>query len=150
MLEYLTTYICFGQTLMFWLFHMWKCMDGLCSDLVLQCCAAESDSAVHDGRTGFKKESSDKKHTHTGAHTEASRGGMFCSSALHLFIAKYNQRNAGLLLPLLRVSWVGRRMEGGKTGAEIVVIVKTKRTSKSLRGRVERRVSLEWCGHHPR
>lgn len=47
----------------------------------------------------MKKESQTK--THTGAHAEASRGGMFRSSVLHLFTAKYNQRNPGLPLPLL-------------------------------------------------
>lgn len=95
------------------------------------------------------------KDTHTHTHTEASRGGMFRSSALHLFIAKYNQRNPGLPLPLLCVnSWVGQRMEeekrrqGGKR--KVGMIVKTKRTSKSLRERVERRVNLEWCGRHSR
>lgn len=74
------------------------------SDPVLHCFAAESESAVHDGKSGMKEESQTKTHTHTGAHTKASRGGMFCSSALHLFIAIYNQRNPGLPLPLLCVN----------------------------------------------
>ncbi len=88
-----------------------KCMDGLSrrasSDPDLQHCAAESESAVHDGRTGLKGESQTwihNTHTHISTHTKASRGGMFCSSALHLFIAKYNQRNPGLPLPPLCVN----------------------------------------------
>lgn len=152
MLVYLTTYICFGQTLRFWLVQ--KCMDGLCSDQVLQCHAAESDSAVHNGRTGFNEEYSDKN-THIGTHKKASRGRMFCSSALHLFIAKYNQRNPGLLLPLLCVSWVGQRMEGGKKDPgsrkeDWFDCKDKKKRVKSLWEKVERRVNLEWCGHHPR
>lgn len=58
------------------------------SDPVLQCFAAESESAVHDGKTGMKEKSQTK--THRGTHTKASRGGMLRSSALHLFIAIYN------------------------------------------------------------
>lgn len=39
-------------------------------DPVLLCCAAESESAVHDGRTGMKEESQTKTCTHTDAHTK--------------------------------------------------------------------------------
>lgn len=82
------------------------------SDPLLESCAAESESAAHDGRTGMKEEPETETHTHVHTHSKASRGGMFRSSALHLFSAKYNQRNPGLTFPLLcTTSWVGQRME---------------------------------------
>lgn len=71
--------------------------------------------------------------------TKASRGGMFCSSALHLFIAIYNQRNPGLPFPLLWVnSWVGQRMEveerrQGREGRVGIIVKVTRGKSLSKR-----------------
>lgn len=57
------------------------------------------------------------KHTHTDAHTLRQEKEVLRSKALHLLTAKYSQRNPGLLLPLLCVTFCrvrrrGRRREG--------------------------------------
>lgn len=120
-------------------------------DPVIGSRAAESESAVHDGRTHTKEESQTKMRTNTGTHTwacmAASRGGTFRSSAPHLFTAKYNQNKLSWLLPSLCVtSWVGQRMKGGESQEgerEVSMNVTAEIRSKSRRGRAYPR-EIQW------
>lgn len=62
---------------------MHKCMDGLCSDPVLQWRTAESDSVVHDGETGFKSRQDKDIHRHTHGGKQRRYALLQCTASVH-------------------------------------------------------------------
>lgn len=56
------------------------------SDPVLHCFAAESESAVHDGKSGMKEESQTKTHRRTHQGEQRRYVLLQCTASVHCYI----------------------------------------------------------------